>query len=285
MTDTTTTDAPSEAEGKPQNNAGTDVATTTSGGALASADDFLEAGGSTGLEDFSQGDFLVPYVRIIQALSKELQRGHAKFLEGAQNGDFVNSATRKTMSGEKGFYAIPVHYSKRYQAWKPNNGGPAADYGASSIEYDALQPNDKGKRIDSMGNEVTETAQYFVLIVDIETGDYEMAVLSFGGSQMKKSRQWNSLIASRRERRADGSSIVPAMFFYSYHITSTPESNDQGQWYGFSIKEGPKVPDLPRAKEIFGFAKDTREQITTGAIKAAAVEPEADEHAGDDEAF
>jgi hypothetical protein len=273
MTDTTTTDAPEKAKDT-KTTGGTDIATSSGGGALATADDFLTQGGDTGLEDFSQGDFLVPYVRIVQALSKELQRGHAKYLEDAQNGDFINSATRKVMAGEKGFLAIPIHYAKRYQAWKPNNGGPAADYGSDSTVYDSLTPNDKGKRIDSLGNEVTETAQYFILIVDKETGDFEMAVLSFGGSQMKKSRQWNSLIASRRERKADGSSVIPAMFFYSYHITAVPESNDQGQWYGFSIKEGPKVPELPRAMEIFQFAKDTREQITAGAIKAAAVEPD-----------
>jgi hypothetical protein len=283
MADTTTTDAPSAADEKEtkgelatQNSGGGDLATTE--------EDFFSTAGS-GMEDFGQGDFLVPYVRIIQALSKELQRGHAKYTEDAQNGDFINSATRKVMSGEKGFYAIPIHYSKRYQSWKPNNAGPAADYGADSTVYDELTPNDKNKRIDSLGNEVTETAQYFVLIVDTETGDYEIAVLSFGGSQMKKSRQWNSLIASRRERRGDGTTFTPAMFFYSYHITSTPEQNDQGQWYGFSIKEGPKVPDLPRAKEIFQFAKDTREQITTGAIKAAAVEPEADVDDSGDDAF
>lgn len=278
MTDTTTSDAPDKAAEdtkSPEIEAGKSVTLTSGGGELATADEFLDTGGeSTGLEDFSQGDFLVPYVRIVQALSKELQRGHAKYLEEAQNGDFINSATRKVIKGETGFHAIPIHYSKRYQAWKPNNGGPAADYGSDSTVYDSLEPNEKNKRIDSLGNEVTESAQYFVLIVDKDTGDYEIAVMSFSGSQMKKSRQWNSLIASRRERRQDGSSVTPAMFFYSYHITAIPESNDQGQWYGFSIKEGPKVPDLPRAKEIFQFAKDTREQITAGALKAAAVEPD-----------
>jgi hypothetical protein len=283
MTDTTTPEAPESAKEETKKN---EVAVQSQGGELAAADDFLAGDVGSGMEDFGQGDFLVPYVRIIQALSKELQRGHAKYTEEAQNGDFINSATRKVMSGDKGFHAIPIHYSKRYQSWKPNNGGPAADYGADSTVYDSLTPNDKNKRIDDLGNEVTETAQYFVLIVDVETGDHEIAVLSFGGSQMKKSRQWNSLIASRRERKGDGTTVSPAMFFYSYHITSTPEQNDQGQWYGFSIKEGPKVPDLPRAKEIFQFAKDTREQITTGAIKAAAVEPEADhDESGGEEAF
>lgn len=283
MTDTDTTDTPSAAEETPETKA---VATQTSeAGALTTADDDFFAGAGSGMEDFGKGDFLVPYVRIVQALSKELQKGHAKYTEEAQNGDFINSATRKVIKGDKGFHVIPVHYSKRYQAWKPNNGGPAMDYGADSTMYDSLEPNDKGKRIDSQGNEITETAQYFVLIVDVDTGDYDMAVLSFGGSQMKKSRQWNSLIASRRERRQDGTSVNPAMFFYSYHVTSVPESNDQGQWYGFSIKEGPKVPDLPRAKDIFQFAKDTREQITEGKIKAAVVEPDSDEDSGDHEAF
>lgn len=243
---------------------------------LAVGGDFFEGAGE-GMEDFSQGDFLVPYVRIIQALSKELQKGHTKYIQGAQNGMFVNSATKHLTDGEQGFYAIPLHYSKRYQSWKPNNGGPAQDYGEDSTEYDKIVPDEKGKRIDAAGNEVTAAGQYFILIVDIETGDTEIAVLSFSGSQMKKSRQWNSQIAARREKNPNtGKTVSPAMYFYSYHITSVPESNDKGQWYGFSISEGPKVPALPNAQEIFQFAKATRDQITGGALKAAAVEPESD---------
>lgn len=284
MADTTTKDASAkdaEAENKGA------LTTATQGGAVANADDFFADSG-TGMEDFGQGDFLVPYVRIIQALSKELQRGHAKYTEGAQNGDFINSATRRVIAGEKGFLAVPVKFSKRYQAWKPNNGGPAQDFGEDSTVYDSLTPNDKGKRIDSLGNEVVEASQYFILIVDEHTGDSELAVLSFSGSQMKKARQWNSQIGSRRERRPDGTSVSPAIFFYSYRITTAPESNDQGQWYGFNIQPGPKVPDLPNAMEIFNLAKETREQLKTGALKAAADDHGADVEAGDgdgDEAF
>lgn len=245
--------------------------------ALTISDDFFEGAGE-GMEDFAQGDFLVPYIRIIQALSKELQKGHAKYIQGAENGMFVNSATKRLWKGEEGFYAVPIHFQRRYQAWKPNNGGPADDYGENSAIYDSLTPNDQGKRIDANGNEVTAAAQYFILIVDITNGDHEIAVLSFGGVQQKKSRQWNSLMASRRETRPDGKRIQPANWFYTYHITSVPESNDKGQWYGFLIEEGPKVPELPRGTEIFQFAKATRDQIIGGQIKTAVDEPD---HVGD----
>lgn len=281
-------ETPDSTPDKQEKSSGTDVAVRQSADLVQAEDDFFEGAG-TGLDDFGQGDFLVPYVRIIQALSKELQRGHQKYIQGAQVGQFINSATKKLYDGEKGIDVIPVHYSRRYQSWKPNNGGPAQDYGDDSTVYDSTQPNAEGKRVDAAGNEVTASGQYFVLIVDRETGDFEVAVLSFGGVQQKKSRQWNSQIAARRERHpVTGKSVAPAMYFYSYHITTVPESNDKGQWYGYSITEGPKVMDLPNGREIFLYAKQVREQVTGGELRAAPEEEPHDpvgDEGGEEQAF
>lgn len=252
--------------------------------ALALQDEFLSDITDDGMGDFAQGDFLVPYMRIVQALSKELQKNHAKFLKGAEVGNLINSATRKVWDGDKGVWVIPISFGHRYQAWRPNNGGPADDYGDNDAIYKSIVPNDKGKRVNSDGNEVTDANQYFVFLVDPETGDYEMGVLSMSGSQAKKARQWNSLMANRRER-VKGVTKTPPIYYYSYHLTTVAESNDQGSWYGFSIAEGPKVPELPNAQAIFEAAKEARERIRKGEIKTVAEEPEDNLGSEDDQAF
>lgn len=262
---------------------GTDLAVNSEAStdlALQEDDFFADAG--EGLQDFSQSDYLIPYVRIIQALSKELQKNHAKFLKGADQGMFVNSATRKLYSGEEGFLAVPVSFGHRYMAWQPNNGGPAYDMGDDASKYNAAEPDDKGKRHDESGNELTDALQFFVILVNKETQEFEVAVLNFTGSQARKGRGWVSTIGNRMERK-DGKPIRPAIYFYSYDITTVPESNDQGSWYGFLINEGPKVMELPNGGEIFKTAKQLRERIKAGEVKADVEGPT--EEAGEEKAF
>lgn len=250
-------------------------------------DDFFADAGE-GLQDFSQTDYLIPYVRIIQALSKELQKNHAKFLKGAEQGMFVNSATRKLLSGETGFLAIPVSFNHRYMAWLPNNAGPAYDMGDDPSKFNSVQPltegKDKGKRFDDEGNQLTDALQFFIMLVNKETQEFEVAVLNFAASQARKGRGWVSTIGNRMERR-EGQLMRPAIYFYSYEITTVPESNDQGSWYGFLISEGPKVMDLENGKEIFRTAKELRARIKAGEVKAAVEQPDDDLEAGEEKAF
>jgi hypothetical protein len=270
---------------------GTELATRQESTDLAAADDDFFADAGAGLSDFQQTDFLIPYVRIIQALSKELQRNHAKFLEGAQQGMFVNSATRKTYSGEKGFLAVPVGFSHRYMAWRPNNAGPAYDMGDDPSVYNSITPlpeGDKnaGKRFDQQGNEVTDSLQYFILLVNPETQEWEAAVLNFSGVQARKGRGWATTINNRMERHPQTQQLFrPAMWFYSYKITTVPESNDKGSWYGFLIEEGPKVKDLPNGKEIFRAASELRKRVDAGEVKGAVDDERDDANPGEEKAF
>lgn len=246
-------------------------------------DDFFADAGS-GLEDFSQSDMLIPYVRIVQALSKELQKNHAKYLEGAEQGCFVNSATRKLYSGATGFLAVPVAFDHRFMAWRPNQGGPAYDMGNDPSKFNSVEPDEKGKRKDENGNELTDALQFFTILVDKETFEYELAVLNFTGTQAKKGRGWSSIIHKRMERHPKTQKLIrPAIWFYSYDITTQPEANDQGSWYGFVIKEGPKVMDLQNGREIFNQAKEIRKAYSEGVVKGAVEQP--DEEVEEERAF
>lgn len=283
------TDKPKTEKTEPEAG-GTDlVSQTIESTDLVEADEDFFAGAGEGLEDFQQSDFLIPYVRIIQALSKELQKNHAKYLAGAEQGMFVNSATRKALSGEKGFLAVPVGFGHRYMAWRPNNAGPAYDMGADATKFNAATPNDKGQRHDEDGNQITDALQFFILMVNEETGEYEVAVLNFTGSQARKGRGWATTINNRMERHPVTKKLgKPAIYFYSYKITSVPESNDQGSWYGFSIAEGPKVMELQNGREIFQTAAGLRKRVEAGEVKASVENPaDADDEldSGEEKAF
>ena len=269
---------------------GTSIATANqeSTDLVATDDDFFAEGGG-GLSDFQQSDFLIPYVRIVQALSKELQKNHAKYLQGAEQGSFVNSATRKLISGEKGFLAIPVGSGHRYMAWRPNNAGPAYDMGSDPSKFNSIEPDDKGKRFDSEGNELSDALQYFIILINPETFEWEPAVLNFTGSQAKKGRGWATTINARMDRFPTGHPKAgqlfrPNIWFYSYKFTTVPESNDQGSWYGFSIEEGPKVKDLTNGREIYQAASELRKRIDANEVKAD-IDRDDDAVPGKEEAF
>lgn len=246
--------------------------------------DFFDGAG-TGHEDFDNRDFTIPYIGILQALSKPLQKGHAKYIKGAEQGMLINSATQqlyKAADDEEGagVIVVPCYFHHRYVAWKPNNGGIAHDYGTESLIFDGIEPNERGQRFDPEGNEVIDTMEYFILIVNPETGEFEPAVLPFSKSYSKKAKKWNNIIRMKSETH-DGKLVRPAIYFYAYKLTTVPESNDKGSWYSHQIVDYAKVPTLPNGKGIFQAAKELRESVVSGAVRAAVEEPHTGEENDD----
>ena len=57
--------------------------------------DFLVGTAGVGNEAVTAQDVTFPRIGIIQALSPEIQKDHAKFIPGAQTGDLFDTLTRK----------------------------------------------------------------------------------------------------------------------------------------------------------------------------------------------
>ena len=278
------------------------AAEDTSESALATQSDnalaMFDQGAGEGMEDFGQQDFTVPFIGILQALSKPLQKNHSKYIAGAEQGQFLNSATQQLYPGgepgkekngdwkEGGLIVVPCHFEHRYIGWKPNNGGIAHDYGTDPTIYESIEPGAEGtpnayKRMDPEGNEIVDTMQYFVLIIDPATGSMEAAVVPFSKIHAKKAKKWNNLIRAHTEIR-NGKPIKPAIYFYAYRLTSIPESNDKGSWYSFNIEDYDKLPNMGEfGGQVFTAASELRQQIAAGEIKAAAEEPEGPANVGD----
>lgn len=243
---------------------------------VAAFDDFLLE--SDGHEDFDQSDFTVPFLSIIQALSKPLQRGHEKYLEGAAQGMILNSATRALYDTEKEpITLVPAFFHHRYVAWKPDNGGIAYDLGSDSTLYDSIVPNDKNKRLDENGNELVDTMEYFCLLVDPKTGGFEAVVVPFSGTFSKKAKRWNNLIRSQTELNKAGKLVRPPVYFYAYSLKTVPESNAKGSWFSWDVSIKGRVPEMENGAMIFAAARELRASVSSGALKAAVDSAPADE--------
>jgi hypothetical protein len=89
-------------------------------------------------------------------------------------------------------------------------------------------------------------------------------------TQLKKSRSWNSIIRSYTAKHpTTGETITLPIFNRSYMLSTVPESNDQGDWFGWKIEAGniisPKTDEFKQAKKLSADVK--MEKITSSATQ------------------
>ena len=244
----------------------------------------FEEDAGAGTENITARDRVIPFVNILQKLSKQInKRDVANYVEGAEEGMFFNTASKKLYNGETGIIVIPIVFQRRYTLWVPRakGGGLVNDFGSDDSYLAKTTKNDKKQDVDAEGNELVQSLVYYAFIVDPETGAYEGIVLSMSGTQQKRARQWNSVITSIQIPRANGSLFNPAMWYMGYKLTTIPDSNDSGDWMSYKIESYKPTTELPGGAALYAACKQFRESILQGLVKAdAAAEGRHEEGAG-----
>ena len=132
-------------------------------------DDLLSAG--TGLEEVKSDDLAIPFIRILQAMSPQVNKRAAEYVDGAEVGMIFNTVTNAIYDGEKGVEIIPCSYTKRYLEWIPREKGGGlvtADHSPDILRQ--CTKNTKGEYVLENGNTIDETAQFFILLLDENEG-------------------------------------------------------------------------------------------------------------------
>lgn len=228
---------------------------------LAIADaEMFEADANDIRDNISQEDIAIPRISLLQSNSPQANRAHAKHIDGAAPGDFVNSVTKEVISGEKGMLVIPCHFDSTYLEWYPRNSplgeGFVADHGNNPEVLIGTNKDDKNKDVTDHGTIIEKTAQYYVLIIS-EDGTTTPAVISMKSTGLKVSRDWNFSIKSiARFNPANGNRLAKApMFFGAYRLSSNPESKDDYSWFNWAVKPEGDTPLLPNGMELYAEAK------------------------------
>jgi len=229
----------------------------------------LEADSKLGQEQMSQKDFAIPNLTILQDLSPQTKKQRPEFIKGAEVGQICDPVAGEIFDGEKGIIIIPVHYRRAHIEWKPNRGGFVKDHGLDETMLNRCVRTDDGKNVLPGGNIINTTAEYFVLMVK-EDGTTSPYVLRMSGSQLKKSRRWNTMINQLRVPSKDGGTFNPAMFYRTYLLASVPESNDKGSWMGWKISADKNVLELEGGANIYVAAREFHKQIKDGLVVAQA---------------
>lgn len=241
-------------------------------------------------QDFAPEDLITPRLKVLQSGSPEVKKSNPKFVEMAAEGELFNTATKEVYSGAKGVVVIPCLFNTEWVEWIPQDagGGMVKKWGYDETFKTAGYKEEKGKWVkkDSEGNnirEIVNTANYYVLLLNIETKTANPAIITLGGTDFKKRRGWNTHIAMTEIPKPDGTFISGSKipFWNMYHITTVPESNDTNSWFGFKIDKYKPISVLPNFKAIWEQATEFRRMVAEGKVKTIDIEQETPTH-GDD---
>jgi|TARA_R110002020_G_scaffold357103_1_gene569561 hypothetical protein len=203
---------------------------------------FIEDANS-GLETLTAEDITIPRLKVLQAMSPEVMKSDGKYVEGASAGDIINTVTGKLYTNDNPLVALPVAYKRLFLEWGPreSGGGLVAQHEDASILSKTTKDN-MGRDMLENGNYIQTSATHFVLSLN-EDGSYDSAMIAMAGTQLKKSRTWNSVMASIKMRSGD-KVFTPASFSHKYVMKTKAESNDRGTWFGWNITlDGPLGED------------------------------------------
>lgn len=237
-----------------------------------------DAGG--GFETADADAYAIPFLAILQSGSPQVKKSDGAYIKGAEEGFLFNTVTQALVDGAKGVDVIPCYYKRSFIRWAPRDagGGFKGEYAPSDVaagtvpglqningEYFMDVPAGVAPR-DAKGvalyDQLSDTRTHYVLVLD-DVGGYSPAVISFGSTQIKKSRQWMSKMNGIKMTRADKTLYTPPMFSHVYHLSTVPESNDKGSWFGWKIETKAPLAEMP----LYGAAKSLRDSVVSGAVR------------------
>ena len=216
-----------------------------------------------GMENLGTEDLALPFLKVLSGNAPELDTH-----ETARKGDIYNSVTGVAYKGKEGVKVIPCAYQRRFIQWAPRgegSGGPVAIYEPGQPRPETNRDFDKNGDnkdwlTDGSGHYIEETAQHFVLLIN-EDGAIETALIAMKSTQLKKSRKWNSIMASRSMMGSKGP-FTPPRFAYIYDLKTIGEENSKGSWHGWEMSvEGP-VSEA----HMYTRAKEFAASITAGDV-------------------
>ena len=230
-------------------------------------DDILEFAGEGAAYDSSE--MQIPFVRILQAMSPQLKKREAEYIEGSEQGDMFNTVTKQHWTGDDGITVIPCYQTTKYLEFTPRDQG-GGFRGEIAATDPVLQRTERqgAKEMLPNGNELVKSDQHYCLVVEAD-GTYQPVVIDMKSSQLKVSRRWKTQIAMQKIKHPKtGAMITPPLFATQWKFTTIEESNDQGSWFNYQIE---KI-GLLESRDLMLEAKSFRDSVAAGEVKAAPEE-------------
>jgi len=235
--------------------------------ALTLADMDLEAFANMGMEEMTAEDLSVPYLRILAQLSPQVNKRDGAYVQGAEAGMIYNTVSSEVFDGEKGVLVVPCYFNRRLVEWKPraSGGGLVASYDGNHPIKDTTQKNDRYEDVLPNGNILSDTAQFFVLLLHPTQGP-QRCLITMTSTQLKKAKTWNTTLKSMQAMGKNGMYTLPA-FANVFRLRSVEERNDKGSWFGWSISHERFVDYEGTEKFLLGMGREFSMSVRAGDVK------------------
>jgi len=240
-----------------------------------------EYGGETGFEKTNSDDYAIPFIKLLQKMSPEVDEDHGSYIEGAKPGMYLDTATQELMD-ELDF--VPCHYHRAIVEWagdEPGSGFVGQHEPGYEDKFPRHEKNGRetGNWVTPEGHILQDTRYFFGVRVDDE-GNSNLGVISMKSTQIKKARQWMNRLQSLKFKNAKGDSAIYPIFAHKWHFSSVVENRDEQSWRGYKVElveknTDPKfVNSLVEARTMFkGAAKDLKEPGAGDSSADAQAEP------------
>ena len=240
-----------------------EVAIKEKAGAVANLN--IEQFADAGFENVDSKSLALPFLKVLGQLSPQVTQGDSQFISEARAGMIYNTVTDELYDGAKGITVVPCYYKLEYIEWKDREKGAVAPVNVYSSDSDIMSKTtrgDDGKDRLENGNYIEETASHYVLIV--EPDKTSTALLTMKSTQRKKSKKWNSMMMSLRQKRKSGAGFFkPAPFTQRYSLKTVLEKNNLGSWFGWEIEHLGGVD----SEEVMKAAFDFYESCKKGSVR------------------
>jgi hypothetical protein len=229
-----------------------------------------------GMENATADSFAIPFLNVLQKGSPQVDRASGMAIKGAAEGQIFESVTGRMFDGEKGVLIVPCAYRRVFIHWgaRGADGGFKGELSADMVatmrsqgrivESDGrlFMPLPDGTVNDKKCDRVSDTRNHFVLLLD-DDGGYTQALISLTSTQIKKSKVLMSALASVKINIAGRGPVTPATFANKVRMTTVPEQNDKGTWFGVRFE----LDGLLTDKAVYAAAKAFYESVSQGQIQ------------------
>ena len=231
---------------------------------VSELDKMLEADSGAGLENITTEDMQIPFIRIIQALSPQLQKDDPLYIKGAEQGDIFNTVSQEIYKQDEGVVVVPAFFEKKFLEFqlRSSGGGFVRELAADDKDI-TMTSRENTVELLPNGNELVRTHQHLVIAQSAD-GTIAPSVLDMKKTQLKVSRRWNTL---KNSARLPSGALMP-IYGTAWQVTTVLEANDQGKWFNYKLD---RINDVtPEIEKMMLEARNMYQGVSKGEVKMAA---------------
>ncbi len=230
----------------------------------------LEDRSGQGLEGTDQDAFATPFLSILQSGSPQVKKTDAKHIDGAAEGQLMNTVDFELFDGEAGVIMVPCAFRRAYVEWivREDGGGYVGEYLPG--EQPETKVDDKNRDIivstgeGHDGHELKDTRYHYVLIVR-SNGTIEPMIIGMSRTQLKPSKSLMSMVAKNVWPDQQDRSKSPPSYVWSYLLKVVPQTNKEYSFWNWSVTRASGVSD----PAVIQAAIDFHNAVQSGDVREA----------------